>query len=63
MRLVVTGGRDYSDTARAFAALDELHARKPVAVLIQGEARGLDARKELGIPSRHTLRKLRSAVG
>lgn len=44
MRLVVTGGRDYSDTAAAFAALDELHARKPVTVLIQGEARGLDAR-------------------
>jgi hypothetical protein len=44
MRLVVTGGRDYSDTARAFAVLDELHARKSVTVIIQGEARGLDAR-------------------
>lgn len=44
MRLVVTGGRDYSDTDGAFAALDELHARMPVTVLIQGEARGLDAR-------------------
>jgi hypothetical protein len=44
MRLVVTGGRDYSDTAGAFAALDALHARRPIAVLIQGEARGLDAR-------------------
>jgi hypothetical protein len=44
MRLVVTGGRDYSDTAAAFAALDDLHACKPITVLIQGEARGLDAR-------------------
>lgn len=44
MRLVVTGGRDYTDTARIFAALDELHGRRPISVLIEGEARGLDAR-------------------
>lgn len=44
MRLVVTGGRDFCDTQRAFAALDELHARRPVSVLIEGEARGLDVR-------------------
>ena len=44
MRLVVTGGRDYSDTQRAFAALDELHARRPISVLIEGEADGLDSR-------------------
>lgn len=44
MRLVVTGGRGYSDTRRAFAALDELHARRPISVLIEGEARGLDSR-------------------
>jgi hypothetical protein len=44
MRLVVTGGRDYSDTTRIFAALDELHARRPVSFLIEGEASGLDIR-------------------
>lgn len=44
MRLVVTGGRDYSDTQRAFAALDDLHARRPITVLIEGEADGLDKR-------------------
>jgi len=44
MRLVVTGGRDYSDTERAFAALDDLHARHPISVLIEGEADGLDKR-------------------
>ncbi|UYE95845.1 hypothetical protein KNLIENLN_00032 [Sinorhizobium phage NV1.1.1] len=44
MRLVVTGGRDYCDTARIWAALDELHARRPVSVLIEGEAPGLDTR-------------------
>lgn len=44
MRLVVTGGRDYTDTARIWAALDDLHARQPISVLIEGEAPGLDAR-------------------
>jgi hypothetical protein len=44
MRLVVTGGRDYCETARIFAALDELYARLPVSLLIEGEARGLDVR-------------------
>lgn len=44
MRLVVTGGRDYSDAQRAFAALDDLHARRPISVLIEGEADGLDKR-------------------
>lgn len=44
MRLVVTGGRTYCDTARIFAALDELHARHPVSLLIEGEAAGLDTR-------------------
>lgn len=44
MRLVVTGGRDFCDTARTFSALDELHARKPITVLIEGEAVGLDTR-------------------
>ncbi len=42
MRLVVTGGRDCNDRDRIFAALDSLHSRKPVSVLIEGEARGLD---------------------
>lgn len=44
MRLVVTGGRDYCETARTFAALDELHTRRPISVLIEGEADGLDRR-------------------
>jgi hypothetical protein len=57
MRLVVTGGRDYCETKRIFAALDELHSRKPVSALIEGEARGLDVRakawaKRRGIPVR-----------
>lgn len=44
MRLVVTGGRDYNDTAHIWASLDEFHERRPVTTLIEGEARGLDTR-------------------
>ena len=44
MRLVVTGGRDYCDTARIFASLDALHARRPITCVIEGEAPGLDTR-------------------
>lgn len=55
MRLVVTGGRTYCDTARIFAALDEIHARRPVSLLIEGEAAGLDTRarvwaRRAGVP-------------
>lgn len=44
MRVVVTGGRDYCETERTFAALDALHERTPITVLIEGEAPGLDVR-------------------
>jgi hypothetical protein len=44
MRLVVTGGRDYSDTARIFEALDDLHAVQPITTLIHGDAAGVDRR-------------------
>lgn len=44
MRLVVTGGRAYSDTAHIFATLSALHARQPITLLIEGEADGLDKR-------------------
>lgn len=55
MRLVVTGGRDYRDTARIFSTLDELHARRPISLLIEGEADGLDKRakawaRQRGVP-------------
>jgi len=55
MRVVVTGGRDFRDTPKAFAALDALHARRPITLLIEGEADGLDSRarvwaKRRGVP-------------
>lgn len=42
MRVLVTGGRNYSDAGRAFAILDHYHAQRPFTVLIEGEASGLD---------------------
>jgi len=37
MRILVTGGRDYSDQARLFAELDAIHAKRAITVIIQGE--------------------------
>ena len=44
MRVVVTGGRKFRNTAKAFGALDALHARRAITLLIEGEADGLDSR-------------------
>lgn len=41
-RLAVTGGRDYSDRDRVYAALDAAHATRPISVLVHGDYRGLD---------------------
>lgn len=42
-RILVCGGRDYSDKARLFAVLDHYHAESGgFAVVIEGEARGAD---------------------
>lgn len=42
MRLLVCGGRDFSDTARAYRVLDKLHRTHGVEVVIEGHARGAD---------------------
>lgn len=42
MRVLVTGGRDYSDTETAYRFLDKLHSRIGVTTLIEGGARGAD---------------------
>lgn len=42
MRVIVCGGREYNDRARIFAALDLLHSRRPISVLVHGDARGAD---------------------
>jgi hypothetical protein len=42
IRLLVCGGRDFTDRDRVFVALDRIVAFHPVALLIQGGARGAD---------------------
>lgn len=62
MRIIVCGGRDFTDRAAVFAALDRLHGRREVSLLIHGAARGADLLAEawakerevnyLGMPAR-----------
>ena len=42
MRVLVCGGRDYSDTAELHKILSALHDWRPFTVLIEGEASGAD---------------------
>lgn len=42
MRLLVTGGRDYSDFQALCTILDQIHKETPVTILIHGGARGAD---------------------
>lgn len=41
-RVLVCGGRDYADFARVKVVLDQIHARRPITLLINGDARGAD---------------------
>ena len=57
MKLLVCGGRDYTDRAALCAALDRVHARRGIELIIHGAARGADTlaaewAKVRGIPSR-----------
>jgi len=40
--LLVCGGRDFIDMPRASAALDAVHAKRPITLLVHGAARGAD---------------------
>jgi len=42
MRILVTGGRKFSDRELLFATLDRLHAEKHIALVIHGDAQGTD---------------------
>ena len=42
MRVLVTGGRDFSDRELLFEALDGLHSTHGFTVLIHGDANGAD---------------------
>jgi hypothetical protein len=43
MRVLVCGGRNYDDEARVFAALDAVHRKHGISLLIEGGASGADA--------------------
>ena len=42
MRVLITGGRDFSDRGLLFETLDRLHATHTFTVLIHGDASGAD---------------------
>ena len=42
MRLLVCGGRDFSDTSAAYKVLDAMHRALGIDVVIEGHARGAD---------------------
>ena len=42
MRLLVCGGRDFSDTAAAYKTLDDMHRAFGIGTVIEGDARGAD---------------------
>lgn len=42
MKLLVCGGRDYTDEREAFRVLDSIRLEHPVSMVIQGGARGAD---------------------
>lgn len=42
MRVLVCGGRDFADVHLFKAAMDALHARTPITLIIQGGAQGAD---------------------
>ena len=37
MRVLICGGRDYTDVGRVYAALDHLHAKRGITLLIHGD--------------------------
>jgi hypothetical protein len=43
LRLLVCGGRDYTDRTRVFKALDTVNARRGISLLIHGGAPGADS--------------------
>jgi len=54
-RIIVCGGRDYADQDAVDSALDRVHAKRPVTMLVHGAARGADSladdwAKRRGVP-------------
>ena len=43
LKLIVCGGRSYDNFDRLYSVLDNIHARKGIAMIIEGGAKGADA--------------------
>ena len=64
MKILVTGGRDFTDESYLFSVLDQIHAKYPIELVIHGAAKGADSLAEkwaksrevpyLGVPARWT---------
>lgn len=52
MRVLVCGGRDFTDRDRVFRELDDLHVQKPITLVIHGGAKGADRSAEAWAMSR-----------
>lgn len=52
MRILVCGGRNYTDRERVFRVLDDLHAARGITYLAHGGAKGADRSAEAWAMSR-----------
>jgi hypothetical protein len=62
-RLLVCGGRVYSDRAAVYDLLDSLHAEHSFSVLIAGGARGVDTLAEEWARDRSIPTQIYQAIG
>jgi hypothetical protein len=58
MRVLVTGGRDYTDRDTAWKVLDALHKTQPITEIIHGAARGADTLADHWALAREVRRQL-----
>ena len=42
MKILVTGGRNYTNSTHVFTVLDKLHQETPISCVVHGAARGVD---------------------
>jgi hypothetical protein len=56
-RIIVCGGRGYTDRERVNQALDAAHAKSPIAVIVHGGASGADTLAKLWAQERGILRE------
>lgn len=55
IKLLVCGGRDYSDRETLFHRLDSIHGQRPINIIIEGGAQGADSLARAWARSRGVL--------